>query len=458
MIDAAVARATAPLRERIAALEVELAKARKNSSNSSKPPSSDLVKPPKLPRADGQKRQRGGQPGHDQHLRDEFLPEAIDRVVPYRLACCPDCGGQLRPFERPADVLQQVEITATPTVVSEHQALAYWCRHCRKLHCASLPEAVKKAGLFGPRLTALVAFLKGVCHASFSTIRKFLRDVVGVTVSRGYLVKVVAKVSASVAGAYRELFERLPGEASLNVDETGHKENREKFWTWCFRAQLYTLFHIDKSRGSEVLVEVLGTEFDGVLGCDYFSAYRKYMRVCHVRVQFCLAHLIRDVKFLLALPGKEDRTYGERLRNGLRELFAVIHRRETMTARGFQQALAAARNDVLGAGTTRVPDTKHARNLAQRFRRHGAAYFRFVTTPGIEPTNNLAEQAIRFVVIDRRITQGTRSEKGRRWCERIWTVIATCAQQGREAFQFLLDSVQAHLSGTSPPSLLPSGP
>jgi transposase len=104
-----------------------------------------------------------------------------------------------------------------------------------------------------------------------------------------------------------------------------------------------------------------------------------------------------------------------------------------------------------------VPDTKHARNLAKRFHKHGAAYFRFVTTPGVEPTNNLAEQAIRFVVIDRRITQGTRSEKGRRWCERIWTVIATCAQQGRGTFEFLLDSIHAYLSGDSPPSLLPSG-
>jgi transposase len=458
MIEGAVAKATASLRERIAALEAELAKAKKNSSNSSKPPSSDLVKPPKPPRKDGQNRQRGGQPGHEQHLRCEFPPEAIDHVVPYTLDCCPDCGGTLRLFERPADVLQQVEITATPTIVTEHQGLAYWCRHCRKLHCTSLPETVQKAGLFGPRLTALVAFMKGVCHASFSTIRKFLRDVVGVTVSRGYLVKVIAKVSASLAGAYRELFERLPGEASLNVDETGHKENREKLWTWCFRAQPYTLFHIDKSRGSEVLVEVLGTEFNGVLGCDYFSAYRKYMREFDVRVQFCLAHLIRDVKFLLTLPGREDQAYGQRLREALRELFAVIHSREKMTAAGFQKALAAARKRVLWAGTTRVPDTKHACNLAKRFRKHGAAYFRFVTTPGIEPTNNLAEQAIRFVVIDRRITQGTRSEKGRRWCERIWTVIATCAQQGRAAFQFLLDSVQAHLSGTSPPSLLPSGP
>jgi transposase len=218
------------------------------------------------------------------------------------------------------------------------------------------------------------------------------------------------------------------------------------------------LFRIDKSRGSQVLVEVLGTEFDGVLGCDYFGAYRKYMRKFGVLVQFCMAHLIRDVKFLLTLPGREDQTYGRRVREALRELFAVIHRRQTMPAVGFQKALKAAREQVLLAGTTCVPETKHARNLAKRFRQHGEAYFRFITTPGVEPTNNLAEQAIRFVVIDRRITQGTRSEKGRRWCERIWTVIATCAQQGRAVFQFLLDSVQAHLSGATPPSLLPSGP
>jgi transposase len=458
MIEAAVAKATAPLKERIAVLEAELAKAKKNSSNSSKPPSSDIVKPPKPPRKDGKKRKRGGQPGHEQSLRFPFPPEAIDNVVPYVLDCCPDCGGAIQPFVRPASVLQQVEIKEAPTVVTEHRALAYWCPRCQKLHYARLPEALVKAGLFGPRLTALVAFMKGVCHASFSTIRKFLRDVVGVRISRGYLAKLIAKVSESLAPAYAELFERLPGEPVLNIDETGHRENRQKFWTWCFRAAQYTLFRIDKSRSSKVLIDVLGTEFNGVLGCDYFSAYRKYMRDFNVLVQFCMAHLIRDVKFLLTLPSREDRTYGRRVRDALRELFAVIHRRQKMTKAAFQEALRAARERVLLAGTTDVPDTKHARNLAKRFRVHGAAYFQFITTPGVEPTNNLAEQAMRFVVIDRRITQGTRSEKGRRWCERIWTVIATCAQQGRSAFQFLLESVEAHLSGVAPPSLLPSGP
>ncbi len=77
---------------------------------------------------------------------------------------------------------------------------------------------------------------------------------------------------------------------------------------------------------------------------------------------------------------------------------------------------------------TDVPTTRHAENMAKRFRKHGAAFFTFVTTPDVDPTNNTAEQAIRFVVIDRHITQGTRSETGRRWSERIWTTIATCEE------------------------------
>jgi transposase len=458
LIDQAVARAVEPLNRRIVELEAEVARLKKNSSTSSKPPSSDIVKAKKPLLKGGKKRNKGGQPGHDQHLRSPFPPEAVNDFLPYTLDRCPDCGGNLVRSRQKPEVLQQVEIKETPTVVTEHQGLAYWCSHCRKVHYAPLPQPVVKAGLFGPRLTALVAFMKGVCHASFSTIRKFLRDVVRVEASRGYLAKLIAKVSEALAPAYAELFQRLPGEAVLNIDETGHKENGQKFWTWCFRAAAYTLFRIDKSRGSKVLVEVLREEFNGVLGCDYFSAYRKYMRDCDVLVQFCMAHLIRDVKFLLTLPTPEVQAYGQRVRNALRDLFGVIHRREKLTEAGFQKALQRARERVLAEAATRVPRGNQAQNLAKRFRENGDAYFRFITTPGIDPTSNLAEQAIRFVVIDRHITQGTRSEKGRRWCERIWTVIATCAQQGRAVFDFLLESVQAHLDNTQSPSLLPSGP
>ncbi len=305
-------------------------------------------------------------------------------------------------------------------------------------------------------MTTVIAYLKGACHASFSTIRKFVRDVIGLTISRGQLAKIIGKVSRALEQPYQDLLEDLPSQAVLNVDETGHKRNGQQQWTWCFRAGLYTLFKIDPTRSADVLIDVLGAEFDGVLGCDYFSAYRRYHREFGVVLQFCLAHLIRDVKFLTTLPDARDRVYGEGLREALRGLFAVIHRRQEWTEREFPSRLEAARDEVLWRGTHNVPATRACLNLAKRLESHGDSYFRSITTPGVEPTNNLAEQAIRFVVIDRRITQGTRSERGDRWCERIWTVMATCSQQGRSVFADLEAAVTAWFHGAESPTLLPS--
>ena len=255
-----------------------------------------------------------------------------------------------------------------------------------------------------------------------------------------------------VQPAYAELRAALPLTGRLNVDETSHKERGKNLWTWVFRAAQYSLFRIERSRGSKVLVEMLGKEFNGVWGCDYFSAYRKYMGDLNVQVQFCLAHLVRDVKFLTALEGSA-RKYGERVLEGLRRLFRVIHRRHRMPPERFGRALEGERASIMHAAR-HPPHTREARNMAQRFRRHGESYFRFITTPGVEPTNNLAEQALRFVVIDQHITQGTRGEAGRAWCERIWTAGGTCRQQGRSLYQFLCRAVDAHFSGHSAPSLL----
>ena len=445
----------ATLQAKVEQLEQQLAAARKNSTTSSKPPSSDIVKPPR-PQADPADGPRppGGQPGHAKHDRTPFADELLAKTCDYRLDVCPDCGGPLRPSGAAPRLTEQVDVPTMPLHIERHRQHESYCPCCAKSFRAPLPNPVAKGGLLGPNLTALVAFLKGACHASYSTVRKFLRDIVQVKVSRGYLAKVVAKVSAALERPYTELLHLLPHEDHLNVDETGHKDKKRLFWTWCFRAELYTLFKIAPSRSAEVLLDVLGTEFDGVLGCDYFSAYRRYMRECDVAVQFCLAHFIREVKYLQTLPDARDRAYGTQLREGLRRLFGVIHQREQWSAAEFQRRLQAAREDVLWRATHVLPETAAARRLAERMLKHGASYFRFVTTPGVEPTNNLAEQAIRFVVIDRLITQGTRSATGQRWCERIWTVIATCAQQGRSVYEFLCAAVEQWFAAQPGPSLL----
>jgi transposase len=443
------------VRADLARLQEQLAAAKKNSSTSSKPPSSDIVKPPSPNRADGRPRVAGGQPGHPRHERPLLAPEQLSEEPHFHLIdLCPACGHHLEPSTAVPRVVQQIDVAAIPLVAVEHHSVAGWCPHCRRNHYAPLPAVIERGGLVGPRLTAVIAFLKGFCHASYSTIRKYVRDVLGVTISRGLLGKVLNKVSAALDGPYEELLRRLPQEAVLNVDETGHKERGERWWTWCFRAGLYTLYKIDATRSGDVLLTVLGKDFQGVLGCDYFSAYRRYMRECGVLVQFCLAHLIREIRYLTTLPDAEERAYGERLVQAVRELFGVIHRREELMAGEFQEQLATARAAVLRAGTEEVPCGRASQNLAKRLARHGDCYFRFLTTPGVEPTNNLAEQAIRFVVIDRLVTQGTRSEAGRRWCERIWTVIATCSRQGRSVFDYLYAAVAGHFAGTAVPSLL----
>ena len=461
--NAALLRRVAELEREVSQLRSQLAAALKNSSTSSKPPSSDIVKPPKNGGSSGPgggggtgepRRRIGGQPNHPKHERPAFRPDQVDRIRTHTRKRCPDCGGRLRPGREPPRVVQQVELVARPVRVTEHRVPGCWCARCGVTHFASLPPDVAAGGLLGPRLTTLVAYLKSACHASFSTIRTFLRDCVGLTVSRGYLAKVIRKVAHLLREPYNDLLRRLPRQKSVRADETGHPENKRRLWTWCFRAKRFTLFHVAESRGADVLFDVLGRMFRGVLSCDYYSAYRKYMKDADIRVQFCLAHLIRELKYLTTLPDGPTRDYGERLLAGMRQLFGIIHRRETMSERRFIEALADQRERILQEAQTAVPPTREARNLAMRLQRHGEAYFEFITTPHIEPTNNLAEQAIRFVVIDRRITQGTRGPAGRRWCERIWTVLATCAQQHRSAFDYIHAAVRAFFQHQPAPMLL----
>ena len=221
----------AVLLQQVAKLEAQLAAARKNSGNSSKPPSSDIAKTPRLAADTKSKRKRGGQPGHPRHERPPFAPEDVDQAFDYSLRVCPDCGSKLTPADEPPRVLQQVEVVAAPIRVTEHRGLACFCQRCQKTHYAPLPDEVRRAGLIGPRLTAVVAFLKGGCHCSFTTIRKFLRDVLGVTISRSQLRNVCAKVADSLEATYQQLRSALPEQDVLNVDETSHKEYKPVLFT-----------------------------------------------------------------------------------------------------------------------------------------------------------------------------------------------------------------------------------
>jgi transposase len=450
--------AVAPLKARIAELEAESAKLKKNSTTSSKPPSSDIVKPPRPPAGGGKrgKRRAGGQVGHPRHTRPPFPPEQVDKTWDYEWETTPAGWKALNRFH----IVQQVELVEKPYTVTEHRARLYENRRTGRVLAAPLPEEVRRAGLLGPRLTALVAYQKGACHMSIETIRRFLADVFRLPISHGQVAKTVRKAGAALGSCYEQLQMALPHQAYLGIDETGHPERGRGLWSWCVHVSgqdRFTWFHIDPSRGSKVLQRYLGKAFRGIIGCDYYSAYRKFLRETDVRLQLCWAHLIRDVKYLTTLLDRATRGYGHRLLNKIKALFRVWHRRYNTPAKRWERAAAKARREVQSVAR-RAPTASEAQNIAKRFRKHGDQYFTFLDVSGIEPTNNGPERQIRFLAIDRKITQGTRGESGRRWCERIWTVLATCAQQSHSAFDFLNRSIIAYFTGQPFPSLLPLPP
>jgi len=433
-------------------LQDQLARLKRDSSNSSKPPSSDIVKPPKKkPPRGKRKRKIGGQKGHPRHERIPFAPGDIDSMLFYELPA--EQVQDLVPLDD-WSVLQQVDLVEKLYRVTEYRARKYLDPQTGRIVIAPLPVAVKAAGLVGPKLSALAAYQKGDCHMSYSTIQRFWNEVLGIPISRSQLVNIIQKASTAFAKPYAQLREALVQEPYVGSDESGHKDWGDKLWTWCFRASRFTVFHIDPSRSSDVLKAILTETFGGIIGSDYFSAYHKYMADCGVLVQFCWAHLIRDIRFLAEHRDQSLRIWGHKLLLWVRQMFDTWHRAAHMTEAGFARSMDRIRRGFLKA-VRRPPLRGEAQTLADRFRGHEADnYFRFLTTPGIEPTNNQTEQAIRHIVIDRHITQGTRGKRGQRWCERVWTMIATCRQQGRRVFEFFCNALNAHFRQEPAPSLL----
>ena len=451
---------------RIAHLELELAKAKKDSSTSSKPPSSDITQPKRKRKSGGRKKpRRGGQPGHERQLREPLPSERVDETIEYEIDDDEVERLRLTPTGD-VEIIQHIELPDAPVQVTEYR-LAVYQDAAGQLYLPNCPE--RKGPIFGPRLLATIGWLKSMGHCSYSTLEAWMEDVLQVPVSRGYLAKLcTGTISASLADAYDELTAAIPRQTQLGSDETSIKDNGKRHWIWCITAVAFSVFHIAASRSREVLEKLIGPEFSGYLNFDYFSANCSFAWNFWIKAQYCWAHLIRDIRFMEKHPDPQTKAWAERLLARTRRMFSAWHRRDQMQAEGFHRSMLTHRDRFLDL-VRNPPSTKEAANLAARFaiveyRDEETSetgqydlsqdYFRFMFEEGVEPTNNHSEQQIRQCVIDRRITQGTRGVAGQRYHERMWTAIATCKKQDRNFFSFLKDSIAAKLQGHKTPSLL----
>ena len=442
----------AVLKAELERLTLALASAHKNSTNSSKPPSSDIAKPKPPPPPENQdKRRIGGQPGHTPHFRQSFTPDQIDEFFPFdppSLTC--SCGEHLEPCPSEDRIRQQIDLPEQSILRREYRARAYRCSSCGARRRGIMSEHVRREGYIGNHLAAALSFMNARAHASYSAIADFTKNVLGEPVSRGQVAKTFRRVSDALEAPYQEALNNLRNEPVLHIDETGHREGGKRYWTWVFRGGDFTVFHIDKTRSTEVLKSILGPEYQGTIICDYYPVYPSYLKSVDAQAQFCLAHLIRDLRFLEEYPNPETQRYAKRALEAMRYMFEVYHHLRENPGQDRQELVEAGER--LRQAMLDAPPEQKAQNLAKRFRDNGDSYLRFIMRPDVEPTNNNGEQSIRHVVIDRASSQGTRSPVGREYKARIWSTIATCAQRGVSAFNYLLDALKAHTNpSTAPP-------
>jgi transposase len=348
-----------------------------------------------------------------------------------------------------------VELLPLAVRVTEYQMEARHCGRCGKRTRATLPAGVPLRP-FGPRLTAVVALLSGRYRLSRREVQQALVDLWNVTLSLGAVLRHERVQSAALAPVVAEVRAAVQQAAVVNVDETGWRQEQRRAWLWTAVTPSLTAFLIDRSRGGTALEALLGEQFAGLVGSDRWSVYGRFPAE---RRALCYAHLKWDFQALVDRGGEAE-PVGRWGVAELERLFALWHRYRAgeFDRKALQRRLVPvqARMGRLVWRGEASPDRKAAA-LCHSLDRWWAALWTFARVEGVEPTNNVAERALRAAVLWRKGSFGSDSEAGSRFAERLLTVVATCRQQGRRLLDFLVAAGEAVLHGTSAPSLLPAG-
>jgi len=436
------------LTARVAELEAKLGK---NPNNSSKPPSSTHPhdKPP--PAKPKSKRQRGGQPGHDKHERALIPTEDCQVVVPCVPSACRRCGQTLRGVD-PEPLRHQVwELPEIKPTVTEYQQHRLLCS-CGCSTCGPLPEGVPTSQA-GVRLNAFVALLMACFRQSKRRAAQFLSMILHQPASAGWMVKLQNRAAEAVEAAYAGLAQQLPKQPVLHGDESPTKQGQAKAWVWTFVATTFTFFACRLSRGGEVVRDLLGQIWNGVMHCDRARMYWS----CCGRLQWCWAHLKRDFQALIDGPCTVKKRLGHDLMRETRKMFALWQkvRDGTLSRRAFDQRMKPVRQQIDRYLLRGYCDAR-THGFCKELVDHRDRLWTFLEVDGVEPTNNAAEQALRHAVIWRKLSFGTQSAKGSRFVERMLTVIETCRRQKRNVFAWLTDTLSAYYHRRPTPSLLPA--
>jgi transposase len=375
-------------------------------------------------------KQRGaGKPGqkigHKGVTRPYAAPDSLVEVTADR---CPDCGSKLgAPFRIESKIIEEIP-EPQPVVVIEYKIAHYRCSFCRKeviANDASCPHE----GKFGNNTIAQATLLKYEDRLPHRKIQRTLNRMHGLKISPATILDLTRRAAEAVQSDYDAILNRIRDSPILYVDETGIHVQGEKHWIWTFTTPSETFFVIRKSRGTKVLIEVLTRRFRGIIVCDGWKPYVRFTN----RIQRCWAHLLRESKdiaekFQEAIP----------LHNALKELYEILTKAlENDPQPEVRKTLWQLAREALRHWIMKVHAIEKVQKFIGKINNGFEYWFTFIINPGVEPTNNRAERALRPQVVLRKILGTLRNEKGTSIHERIMTTLATWGQNGLNCLQML---------------------
>ena len=427
-----------------------------NSQNSSQPPSADspFKRPPKKPRESIPK-PRGGQVGHTRHLRELVPVEQVDEVIEFYPQDCGHCHAPLHSDDQVGEPLrhQVWELPVVKASVKEYQFYTCECKHCLQLTKSekNWPQAVP-TGQFGPKLVATLGVLHGQYQLSMRQTQELAFDLWQLPLSLGAVADSCHKVSVALEPSYQDIESSVQTHPTNHVDETGWKREGKLRWLWVATNPAASLFKVTNSRCGKSLQSLIGEDYKGIVHSD---RHKPYLKLEESRHQLCWAHLIRNLRGLSqrASPAKE---WAESCLLESEKLFKVWHRfkgEEVSRTELIElvEPIRAKFKSQLQAGTT-VGDGK-VKAFSREVLRLEERLYIFVKEPGVEPTNNAAEQALRCGVIWRKKCFGSQSDWGEGFVARVLSVRATSQKQGLNFLNYLSQCLEAHWFKTTAPAL-----
>ena len=408
-----------------------------SSKNSSQPPSKDQ----KSDQLKGKTRHRHGPPkGHEKHKREQVA--VPDKVIELRVKSCCKCHGNLNASEGHLVRVNQItELPEAKAQVIEVRQYETTCSECGQTQVEKPPNGLEMERTFGARLEATVVYYRQEQHMSYERTQLALLNLQGVEISQGGIDGIMQRAGDKAIQAAKPIEETVRHSSVIHSDETGSRVDGNNWWEWVFCTTKAVLHVIRFNRSEDVIKDVMATCQTEVWVSDCYSAQ---LKAPTLQLQLCMAHQLRNLQAVI--DTYPTLTWARAMQVLFRYAIHLHHQRNQLSPDQFATQLARIERhcDRL---LQRALEPPEAKRLQRRYLKHRYKLFVFLYRSDVEPTNNVAERALRPSVIHRKVMGCFRSEWGAKAFAALASVIDTAELSGVRAF----DAIQSLFGSPSLP-------